>query len=567
MTMLRSTQHKLTFVVCLALLPAIIGVAFAEETRDPAQLGLIVNLDGDDAFPAMELSESQRLLRADINRWADAGVGTLVYCVGAGSEIMLYPTKVADTWGWRKTPYDDDPKWAERIERNRRNTEAGGDGPRTAGEAAVARGMAFFPSLRMNDGHYAFGKPPEDYPLTGSFYLNHRDLVLGESPIRSKAEYGQLLDFSHEAVRAHRMAQAMEIVERYADIMAGFELDFTRFQVFFPPGTASERGHLLTEMVSRVRDRLTELGEANGRRYLLMVRVPPSPANCAWSGIEIGRWIDEGLIDVVVPSQMMTTAFCLPVDRFAALAEGKPVAVYATLLPRVGWRWVSDDSGAVLGAPSRDIDLAQLNAAAVNALQRGADGLYLFNYYLYPPLRNGLDFASVRGLLDEAAMRRGPLAFTVTKAYWQDHEDSYQYRKQLPVALKPGESRDVSLVVGLDSSELGDAGAAVLRLGWRGVEPSTRATVTLNGREVFAGPLQAAAATPPADSPHAKTAQRTPDLAQYVLDVQLPAHAARPGDNTVAVKIENSASVTLTDVELHLNFTPAGDAGSTRSTP
>ena len=269
--------------------------------RPVPDLGLITNADGDNAFRADTLEESQKLLRGEVDGYADVGIKTFTYSIGAGSEILLYPTKVSNTWGWRKTKYDADPAWGPRIERNRKAIEAGGDGPRTAGEQAKKRGMYFFPSHRMNDGHYAFGQPPEEYPLSGKFWLENRDLEIKDSPIKGKPEYGHLLDYTHEKVRNYRLAQAYEAIDRYQDIMDGYELDFTRFQVFFPAGKAWERRDLITDVVRKVRQRLDERGKANGKSYLLMVRVPPAPHNCKWAGLDVERWAADGLIDVLSP--------------------------------------------------------------------------------------------------------------------------------------------------------------------------------------------------------------------------------------------------------------------------
>src|SRR5690606_17402982 len=127
-----------------------------------------------------------------------------------------YPTKVASTWGWRPTTYEDDPRYAERIRRNREGIAQGGDALRVAGEQAKARGMYFFPSLRMNDSH--FMTDPHDSPFTGRFWVEHQDLTIGESPV-SRASYRELLDFSHEAVRQYRLDTIFEVIDRYADLI------------------------------------------------------------------------------------------------------------------------------------------------------------------------------------------------------------------------------------------------------------------------------------------------------------------------------------------------------------
>lgn len=542
-------------LVAVAAIPLRAG---AQAAAGP--FGVVLNVDGDISFSGETLDASRALLRAEVDRWADAGVETLVYSVGAGSEIMLYPTEVADTWGWRSTSYDDDPRWGDRIARNRRNQEAGGDGPMIAGRRAKERGLRFLPSLRMNDAHYVFGRPPEAYPLTGSFYLENRDLVIGESPIRSRPQYGELLDFSHPAVRDHRMAQIREILDRYQHVMDGFEMDFTRFQVFFPPGQAAERAHLITEMVRQTRRELDALGEAHGRDYALFVRVPPAPANCAWAGLEVERWIAAGLVDLVSPSQMMTMGFAMPIDAFRAMASGRVTAVYPTFLPRVGWRWSGPPTYGLLGPndpgkPSRLLTTPQLRAAAWNMARLGGEGVYLFNY---ASAVGDTARLPIEELLPPAPAVALPMCFTVTKAYWQDHEDSYQYAKQLPAPLG-GESpatRRFDLLVGAAPGDLTEAGAGfVLRLGWRSLGPGTTARIRVNEAVVFEGDLVAssAATLDGPDDAFASDVRRRTHLAEALLDLPIKADSFRRGVNAIEVTVtaEREDALQLTDLELH----------------
>lgn len=544
--------HRIAALGLLLFLGCAGSIAAAEPSVP--DLGVVINLDGDDAYLGQTPAESAEILRAEMDRYKDAGMGTIVYSLGQGSDIMLYPTKVADIYGWQKTKHDDDPKMGPRIARNRANIEAGGDAIRVAGEQAKKNGMHFIPSLRMNDGHYAFATPPEESPFAGSFYVENRDLAIGQSPIRAKAEYGQLLDFSHAKVRAHRMAQIMEAIDRYHDLMDGFELDFTRFQVFFPPGKAEVGAPLITEMIRQVRARLDTLGAAAGKRYWLIARVPPSPANCRWSGLEVERWAKEKLVDVLVPSHMMTMAPDMPIGAFKKITEGTNTKVYATMMPRVGWRW--EGPADALGSPTRDISPAQVRASAMTLTDAGADGLYLFNFHYYPLWRgqpiDGEGQRLIRELGDAATMARHPLTFSVSKSYWQDHEDSYEYSKTIPAPLEPGAAKSFDLLVGADPSR---HGAATLRIGFREVKPGMRLTAKLNGADVFTGDLKerAVTAAPDDGSPNARKVNSTKDLAMYVLDVPLGGEAAaRRGRNEITLGIEGDAAVMLTDIELHL---------------
>ncbi|HEY1048977.1 MAG TPA: hypothetical protein VGE39_04455, partial [Prosthecobacter sp.] len=132
-------------------------------------LQLMQNLDGDLSFLGDTPQDSQQKLEQLVDAIAKGPAKTLMWSIGAGSDILYYQTKVASTWGWRRTKYNDDPKWKTRIERCQKATEAGLDAPRIVGIRARERGLRFYPSYRMNDAHYC--SDPLEYPLTGKFWM------------------------------------------------------------------------------------------------------------------------------------------------------------------------------------------------------------------------------------------------------------------------------------------------------------------------------------------------------------------------------------------------------------
>jgi hypothetical protein len=551
----------------------------AAAPREIPDLGLITNADGDNAFRAETLEESQKLLRAEVDGNADVGVKTFCYSIASGSEIMLYPTKVGSTWGWRKTKYDEKPEWGPRIDRNRRNMEAGGDGPRTVGEQAKKRGMCFFPSQRMNDGHYCFGTPPEEYPLTGRFWLENRDLVIKDSPVKARPEYGQLLDYSQEKVRNYRLAQAYEAMDRYQHLMDGYELDFTRFQIFFPAGKAWERRDLMTDVVRKVRQHLDELGKANGKAYALIARIPPAPHNCQWAGLDVAKWASDGLVDVIVPSQMMNMGFEQPIDKFVKMVQGTGVRVYAGLLPRVGWSWeltpVDRPTVKDFGRPDRQLSIPQLRAVAMNSQSLGADGLYLFNFSHYARWGKTPSGPKAVRLAEPQTLATQDQVYSISKAYWYDNEDGYEYRKQLPETLTSSEAKTFKLHVG---ANVGDAKVwqalrrSILRLGFRDLAPGTTLSVKLNGNDVLTDAADAAiVTTDPADAATAKIVKAQKDLASDVLPITLKdVSAIHQGQNEVTVSVKTTSGArgakppTLTDIDLGLFFGDV-DAEGTRA--
>jgi hypothetical protein len=503
-----------------------------------------MNIDGDDSFPSFDPEESKRLVRLEVLRYADAGVNTLVYSAAAGSEVMLYPTNVGVNWGWRKTSYDTKPAWQERIKRCKANQDAGSDPLATAAQACRESGMAFVPSLRLNDAHFAFSTPINDYPLTGRFNIENPDMTLGSSPIPSKPQYANLLDFSHEKVRGHRLAQAREIITRYAPVMSGFELDFARFQLFFPLGTAAARAHLLTTFVRQVRALLDEQGAIHHKRFSLFARVPASLDCCTWSGMDIQTWAKEGLVDLASPALMMTAEFDHHLQAFQQAFKNTSTRLYAGLLPRVGFRWQGAKS-------TRDITILQLRAIAINAHQKGADGLYLFNFQIWPDWRTNPipspAHEAIKSLRDIPGQSRQALTFTLTKAYWQDHENTYEYSKQIPAKLSPSQTLSLDLYVGVDLASLAGR-QCTLSIGLRDVPRASTArfAVSLAGQIIGGSPLDGLQIPGYSDEP------RPADQASHRLVLSLPPSALSQGINQISLGLSGPSPITITDLELDI---------------
>lgn len=440
-------------------------------------LVLMQNLDGDLSFTGDTPAESKAKLEKLVDDIANGPAKSLMWSIGAGSDILYYPTKVASTWGWRVTKYNDDPKWKTRIERCRIATEAGLDAPRIVGERAKQRGMAFYPSYRMNDAHYC--SDPLHYPLTGRFWMEHQDAALGTSPVPQYEGYKHLLNYAREEVRAYRLAVIFEAMDRYADVMDGFELDFNRFQIFFPPGTAAQHAPLITVMLEKVRARLSAIEEKQKRPMKLVVRVPPAIHNCTWSGLDVATWMKLHLIDAIIPAQVMTLSHDMPLDEFVQIAKPAGCEVIGSLYGRSGYHWpfsAVHDTTAYSKEVSRTPTAPQFLGAALNQRHLGVSAHQIYNYILHT------DAATVQALTTQQGIRR----YLVTTSYFHDREDTYEYRKQLPAALKLGEKAALRLLIGEDASNA----KAYLRLGLHGVNQAygdVALTVLINGRALHEG--------------------------------------------------------------------------------
>ncbi len=538
---------------------ALITIASAAPRQRP-DFGVVFNDDADLAFLLPDRAKSEALLQANVAALADTPVKTFVYCIGMGGDLLYYNTTVASRVGWRKAP-DEKPGslMEKRMENARVCLAQGADAVRTAGEAAKKLGLRFIPSLRMNDAHFMAN--PDEHAMTSEFWCKHRhEFTIKESPLAFQPAYGNLLDYSHAAVRELRLATVFETLVRNHDLVDGFELDFNRFQVFFPKGKAAAGAPLITEMVRAVRARLDELAVAEQRPMDLFVRVPPSVADCTIAGLEVERWMREGLVDLVSPAQIMTLAWDMPIADLVALGQQHGVRVYPSLYPRTAWRLpfplagVSRYAGTSVG---RDGTLEENRGAAANYRALGADGFYLFNFYnafgaarphderLYHVFR---DLARPENLRGQAAV------YAVTKSNYFDGPGSYAYGKQLPAKLGLAAPLRVTLPVAEQPALAPFALTTFeLRVGFRAVPDAASLTVTLNGRRLFEGPL--AQGTRYVTRQLVKTPPKQPDQAEVYLHVPLvPAWVVR-GENEFTFTINGAVKpAEVTDLEIRYDY-------------
>jgi hypothetical protein len=413
----------------------------------------------------------------------------------------------------------------------------------------------------MNDAH--FMARPEQHSMTSEFWFKHRhEFTIKESPLPFQPAYGNLLDYSHAAVRQLRLDTVVEVLERNRDLVDGFELDFNRFQVFFPKGRAAAGAPLITEIVRQVRARLDELAREQRRPMHLFVRVPPSLADCATAGLEVERWIREGLVDLVSPAQIMTLAGDMPISDLVKLAQKYGVRLHPSLYPRTSWRVPFPPGGVeryASAAVTRDASLAEIRGAAAAYRALGVDGFYLFNFYnAFGSERpyDGRLLQVFRDLAREENLLGQSSIYAVTKSYYNDGPGSYAYGKQLPAKLVAGAALHVMLAIAeRPASAAYPLQACELRVGFRALPAEARVAIALNGAELFRGRL--------ADGAHVGTCQITgarskqPDLAEDYLHVPLSVPGPlKRGENAFTVTLADGAgkSAEVTDLEVRFDY-------------
>lgn len=485
----------------------------------PTDFGVTQYLDGDFSFAGADAYWSKKALKKRIDAISVRGVDTIFYGISCGSDLMYYPTIKGSNWGWRalQGSYAVDDGWVARFNRATAAINQGMDAPAyvaslvTTGSNAAQRVMKFVPSYRMNDAHYT--TDPVDYPLTGKFWMDHYNAATGRnaksiisSPILYEDYYGHTLNFVYESVRTYRLGIIQEAIDRYAGVMSGFELDFTRFQIFFSPGLAETHKGLMTDMVRQVSN------SVHAHSVPLIVRVPPALRNCAWAGLEVEKWVKDGLADVVIPGTHMTLSHDVPVHEFANLPRGPssfPYRVMGSVCYRAGYTWPFTSAHEVLNPYGEEVvrtaTSAQILGSAMNQYYFGATALEAYNLILAQDDSDPVIAAGLAALNQQRSnIANFDRRYQMTQPYFRDNQDTYEYKKQLPVPLvnvnpdgsyaggaPPTIYRTLIVGENLGTSHP-EPRYVALRLGLSGLNQDysgLSATVYFNGRRIHSGLL------------------------------------------------------------------------------
>ncbi|MAE64286.1 MAG: hypothetical protein CMJ18_08420, partial [Phycisphaeraceae bacterium] len=424
--------------------------------------------------------------------------------------------------------------------------DAGLEPVRVIGEFARQAGLHFLPSVRMNDLHFTCD--PLQSPLTPQFWFDHQDLVVRSVPKEISSWYEHAPDFTHDVVRQYRMDLIDEILERFADTVDGIELDFLRHPVFLPDGEGPARGHLVTDMVRRVRARLQQMSEASGRPHWLLVRAPTDLDSCRRVGLEVDLWIEQKLIDVVIPASHYFATYDMPIDSVVDVARAHGCRVHPSLFPSHFDAWPFDIERAVPPAPyvkhGPIISPRRMRGAAANYWRMGVDGLAVYNLHLDRTAHADTLYRMLRDLAAPACLRRADKIFAITKSTWlSDHPVSF--RKQLPADLAADQPQTFTLIIGEDFDDRRTApllDRCVLRAGLRRIAPSVVATIEVNGTRLPTSDLAPVKGSPAVFEKH-------PLLAEAFVNAPIEDRGClRQGPNEIRIALDQPA--TVTDIEM-----------------
>ncbi len=225
-------------------------------------------------------------------------------------------------------------------------------------------------SVRMNDCHYVNNERSHWH---SDFWKENPDcrIVTYRDPA-DWAEYG--LDFSHEKVRRYYLRFIRELFERYD--MDGLELDWMRFGLCLPYGSARPGSGLITEFIEEVGALSKICSKRTGREVRIGVRVPPEIQTCLSLGYDVIEWIQREMVRQITISNFLSDHWLdFPVETWKAIIGQRPIDLAVCLHagitdPNNFQKWILDNA-----------DIYRGSAGA--ALVKGADRIYLFNTCYY----------------------------------------------------------------------------------------------------------------------------------------------------------------------------------------
>jgi hypothetical protein len=345
--------------------PAPLDLARLRELRQQAahrRRRIIFNNDGDDVIYTKKEPTAEALLALRTTPLLGSQVDSIFYSNSLCFGHALHNSRVMEPFTCTEAMFADNglPQLMAR----------GIDPIQVMVEFGHANGIEIFWDMRMNDTHDAMIGGYGPY-LRPRFKLDHPEFLVGcaEKP----PPYGpwSSVNYAEPEVRdlAYRFFE--EVCSKFD--VDGIELDFLRHACFFKSvaegGRASQAElDMMTDLVRRTREMTEREGLRRGRPILIAIRVPDSVEYCRAIGLDVERWLSEGLVDLLIGSCYFQLN---PWEYLVDLGHRHNVPVYPSL---------SESRVQAETRFSRN-SLESYRARALWAWTAGADGIYIFNYF------------------------------------------------------------------------------------------------------------------------------------------------------------------------------------------
>ena len=339
------------------------------EARKWRRRRIIFNNDGNEVS-VKGVTTAERFHEVRNNHLLGTNIDSVFYCTGAATMFTnLTPTGVGETYGEFIT--DESSVWNLNVRDNIAALAAKGlDTVNLMSRFCREHGYELFFSHRINDIHDAV---PTWTPEMSRWKREHPQYMMGRVgdwkryDSDSPRKYFTTLDFEIPEVLDYLFAILADVCTRYA--LDGIEIDYFRSPILFRPNLDFQPAtlaqlDLLTAFQRRIR--------AMAGDKLIAVRTSMTIEKCRHVGIDIERWLEEDLLDIMIGGGGYIP-FTQPNRNFVELAHGhnKPAypAINASGMRSGDWKQIGYDTPA------------GWRGASANIWQSGADGVYTFNIF------------------------------------------------------------------------------------------------------------------------------------------------------------------------------------------
>lgn len=317
----------------------------------------------------------------------------------------------------------------------------------------------FILGFRVADSHYTDFVNIQSYPWTPQL-LSERlnsdqsisDLIVGEDKINSFTDYSKSLNFDSKQVRDEIKREMLFAIDRYQNVIDGFQVDFTRYPILFKISEAKQKITIITEVLQEVKNRLQEIEINKNRPIPLIVRIAPTETANLNAGLDVVDWAKRRIIDIAIPSSVMTIQNDYDL-KFKKHLEDYGVEVYGSIMGRMP----PGDYGLQDINADMKVDSSQLsfgsepsNAYIQNAITSGYKKFQVFNWQFDQTREAFL------GPIWNGSNSNLKYIFSIPRMYYNcEFELFYQNDKiKLPQVLNPNHNVALQMLLNLDAKLL-----------------------------------------------------------------------------------------------------------------
>jgi hypothetical protein len=435
---------------------------------------IIFSNDGDDVFAENKDASIETFLAARTTGLLDSQVGTVAYSTTRSFAYFTHDTEVCEVFTLKEG----------RLSSNITPglIEQGTDPLKVMIGFCREHDLEVFWGMRVNDTH-----DTRNPLLRPRWKVEHPEYLMGTEDRPPRRGGWTRVDFGRKEVREMAFAVIEDVCRRYD--VDGVELDFFRHPLFFRAqaygGEATQEDcRLMTDLFRRVRTAADQAAQRRGKPILISMRMPDTVDYCRAIGIDLQVWLEEGLLDIMIPSGYFQLA---PWRETVELCHANKVAVYPCL---------SNCTMGDLAARKRRMNIETYRARAMNVWASGADGIQIFNCFdpSHPLWRELGSPQTLQGLTKHYyGTYLGP---RMTGGYLiggQKYNRLPTLSPTVPVSLKPGQAHATTINVGEEvnaDNVQGPVPRITLRLQVSPATGTDEITVSLNENPLGGGTMK-----------------------------------------------------------------------------